>query len=280
MIRPSNPKTRNLLVALPLLCSCSLLQQVASSAFQRPTLSFKDARLPHIDFQGAELDLVFDVTNPNSMGLDLTSASYALEVEGHKVASGTPQNGLKIPAGGTTEVTFPAKVRWNEIAPALEALFAMDQVHYKASGELGVGGVTLPLAHEGTFAPPKMPRLDVGSPQITSLSLTGARLSLPLKIANLNGFPLPLGGILGTVDLAGARVGRVDLQRSAPVPSKGETTVNVPLDLSFLSTGQAVAEALRTGVAEVKVDAMLNAGGAMLPLKVARTVQLQRASSP
>jgi LEA14-like dessication related protein len=271
---------RKLLVALPLLCSCSLLQQVASKAFERPTLSFKDARLPHIDFQGAELDLVFNVTNPNSVGLDLTSASYALEVEGHRVAAGTPKNGLKIPAGATTEVTFPAKVQWNDIAPALEALFAMDQVHYKASGELGMGGVTLPLSHEGTFAAPKMPRFDVGSPQITSLSLTGARLSLPLKIANLNGFPLPLGGILGTVDIAGARVGRIALQEAAPVPSQGETTVNVPLDLSFLSTGQAVAEAVRTGVAEVKVDAMLNAGGAMLPLKAARTVQLQRASSP
>jgi len=273
-------QTRALFFVLPLLFSCSLLQQVASKAFERPTLSFKDARLPHIDFQGAELDLVFNVTNPNAVGLDLTSASYALEVEGHKVAAGTPQNGLKIPAGATTEVTFPAKVQWNEIAPALEALFAMDQVHYKASGELGLGGVTLPLSHEGTFAAPKMPKLDVGAPQITSLSLTGARLSLPLKIANLNGFPLPLGGILGTVDIAGARVGRVALQEAAPVPSKGETTVNVPLDLSFLSTGQAVAEALRSGVAEVKVDAMLNAGGAVLPLKAARTVQLQRASSP
>ncbi|MGE5047042.1 MAG: LEA type 2 family protein, partial [Deltaproteobacteria bacterium] len=145
---------------------------------------------------------------------------------------------------------------------------------------LGVGGVALPLSHEGTFAAPKMPKLDVGAPQITSLTLTGARLSLPLKIANLNGFPLPLGGILGTVDIAGARVGRVALQEAAPVPSKGETTVNVPLDLSFLSTGQAVAEAVRTGVAEVKVDAILNAGGAMLPLKATRTVQLQRASSP
>ena len=137
--------------------------------FERPTLSFKEARLPHVDFRGAELDLVFLVTNPNSVGLDLTRAGYDLEVEGHKVAAGTPKNGLKIPGGATTEVTFPANVQWNEIAPALEALFAMNQVHYKASGELGVGAVTLPLSHEGTFAAPKMPKIDVGSPQITSL---------------------------------------------------------------------------------------------------------------
>ena len=187
-----------------------------------------------MDFRGAELDLVFLVTNPNSVGLDLTRASYDLEVEGHKVAAGTPKNGLKIPGGATTEVTFPANVQWNEIAPALEALFAMDQLHYKASGELGVGAVTLPLSHEGTFAAPKMPSIDVGSPQITSLTLTGARLALPLKIANLNAFPLPLGGILGTVDIGGSTVGRIAMPEASPVPSNGETTVTVPLNVSFL----------------------------------------------
>src|SRR4051812_8519554 len=122
---------RKLLLLLPALFGCSLLQQAGSSAFERPSLSFKEARLPQIDFQGAELDLVFLVTNPNVVGLDLTRASYNLEVEGHPVAAGAPKNGLKIPARGTAEVTFPAKVLWNEIAPALEAVFAMDQVRYK-----------------------------------------------------------------------------------------------------------------------------------------------------
>jgi len=267
---------RKLPLLLPLLLGCSLLRQAGSAAFERPTLSFKEARLPQIDFKGAELDLVFLVTNPNPVGLDLTRASYDLEVEGHKVASGTPKNGLKIPGGGTTEVTFPARLTWNEIAPALEAVFAMDQVRYKASGEVGLGPVTLPLQHEGTFAAPKMPKLDVGSPQITSLSLTGARLVVPLKIANLNGFPLPLGGILGTVDIAGSTVGRVSLPEAAPVPSNGESTVNLPLNVSFLQSGAAVAQALRSGVAEVKIDAILNAAGASIPVKVARTVELQR----
>jgi LEA14-like dessication related protein len=133
------------------------------------------------------------------------------------------------------------------------------------------------VQHEGTFAAPKMPKLDVGSPRITSLSLTGARIALPLKIANVNQFPLPLGGILGTVDLAGARVGRIALPETPAVPSQGERTVDVPLDVSFLQAGAAVAEAIRSGVAEVKVDAILNAAGASIPIKVARTVQLQRA---
>src|SRR5437899_10057041 len=115
---------RKILLLWPALVACSLVQSVASSAVERPQLSFKEARLPHVDFQGAELNLVFLVTNPNSMGLDLTRATYALDVEGHRVVTGAPERGLVIPAGATTEVAFPAKIAWNDIAPALETLFA------------------------------------------------------------------------------------------------------------------------------------------------------------
>ena len=259
---------------------CSLIQRLVTSSFQRPSLSFKEARLPHIDFQGAQLDLVFQVTNPNSMGLNLASTKYALQIEGHDVVSGAPANGLAIPGGGTAEVTFPAAFKWNDIAPAIEALFAKDQAQYRASGELGVsspvGLVALPLQHEGTFAAPRMPSLALGSPRVQSVSLTSARLSLPLQIRNGNSFPLPLAGLLGTVEIAGANVGHIALKQQAPVAAGQETTLNVPLEVSFLSAGQAVAEAIRSGVAEMKIDATLNAGGVSLPLKVAQTVRLQR----
>ena len=271
---------RKILCLLPLLAGCALVRSAVSSAFERPTVAFQEAKLPSIDFDGAELDLVFLVTNPNSMGLDLTQANYALQVEGKQVLAGAPQNGLVIPGHGTTAVTFPAHVRWNEIAPALQALFAQDQVHYKATGQLGVnspiGLVTLPVEHEGTFASPKMPKFDLGSPRITGITLTGARLSVPLKIQNLNSFPLPLGGILGNVAIAGANVGRIALPEAAPVAAGQETTINLPLDVNFLSAGSAAAQAIRTGVAEVKIDATLNAAGATLPFKVAKKVELQR----
>ena len=273
---------RRLILLWPLLAACSLFQSLASSAVERPTLSFKEAKLPHIDFEGADLDLVFLVTNPNSVGLDLAQADYALDVEGHRVLGGKPRNGLKIPAGGTAEVTFPAAIKWNDIAPALEALFAKDTIKYKASGVLGLdspaGLISLPVEHEGSFAAPKMPKFDVGSPRITSLLLTGARIELPLKISNLNAFPLPLGEILGTVEIAGARVGRIAMPQSAPVPAGKEVTLRIPLNVNFLQAGSAVAQAIKSGVAEVKIDATLNAAGATLPVKIARTVELTRST--
>jgi len=64
---------------------------------------------------------------------------------------------------------------------------------------------------------------------------------------------LPLGGILGTVDIAGARVGRIVLPEAAPVPSRGRPRER-SAQRQLPATGAAVAQAIHTGVAEVKID--------------------------
>lgn len=275
---------RKLLFLLPLLCGCSLIGKVASAAFERPKLEFKDAKLGNVDFTGADFTLTYLVTNPNSVGLDLAQADYALRIENHPLLSGKPQGGLKIPGGGSADVAFPAHVAWKDLAPAVEALFAQESVRYQASGTLGintpVGLIALPLEHEGTFAPPHLPQLEIQSPKIVSIGLTGARLSLPLKIGNRNGFALPLGGILGAVEIAGERVGRVALPAQGAVEAGKETTVSLPLDISFLSVGSAVVTALKSRVAEVKIDGTLTSGTSTLPVHLAQTVTLSSPQQP
>ena len=144
------------------------------------------------------------------------------------------------------------------------------------SGGRPIIGASMARVEKGTFAAPKMPKFSLETPRIESVSLTGARLLVPLKIANANSFPLPLGGIIGSVQLAGADVGQIALKEQAPVPSGKEMTVNIPLQINLISAGEAVAQAIHAGVAEMKIDATLNAGGATLPVKISQTVQLQR----
>lgn len=263
---------------LPLLCGCSLAGKLAGAAFERPKAEFKDAKLDHIDFTGADFTLTYLVTNPNAAGLDLAQSDYALQIENHPLLSGKPQGGLQIPGRGSTNVAFPAHVTWNDLAPAVEALFAQESVHYQATGTLGVqtpvGLIALPLEHEGTFAPPHLPQLEILSPKIVSIGLTGARLSLPLKIGNTNGFALPLGGILGSVEIAGEKVGRVALPAQGVVEAGKETIISLPLDVSFLSAGAAVASALKSRVAEFKIDGTLTSGTSTLPVHLAQTLNL------
>ena len=268
---------RKLVLLLPLLASCSLLQSVAGAAFERPSLAFRDVKLEHIDFTGADVNLLFDVTNPNSSGIDLGAASYALDIEGHSVATGTPPQGLQVPGKGTATVTLPAHVIWDQLAPALETVLTKKSLAYKASGTIGVssplGLLTLPLAHEGVIEPPHLPSISLQPPRIISLHFTGARLALPLKLTNSNAFPLPLGGVDGTVDIEGAHVGRVAMAQLPALGASSEQTIELPLDISFASAGLAVASALKAGAAHIKLDGTLRSLGASLPLHIDQNIQ-------
>lgn len=270
---------RKLLLCLPFVCGCSLFGQLAGAAFERPTLTFKEAHIDKIDFDGADVSFLYQVENKNSRSLNLAQADYKLEVEGHPVASGKPPQGLQIAGNGISNVAFPARVVWKELAPALEALFTQDAVKYKASGTLGlntpIGVIPFPLEHDGSLSTPKLPAFELQSPKINSLTLSGARLALPLKIGNKNSFPLPLGQILGSIEIAGEKVGRMSLPAQGMVDSNQEKVIEIPLDISFFSSGLAVASAIRSGSALVKIDGTLSAAGASLPLHVAQTVTLR-----
>ena len=273
---------KTLLLVVPLLASCSLIQSLVGASFEQPTLAFRDVKLDHVDFTGADVNLLFDVTNPNSNGLDLSAASYALELEGHPVATGKPPQGLQIPGKGTATVTLPAHVVWDQLAPALEAVLMKDSLRYKASGTLGVnspiGLISLPLQHEGTVVPPRLPSFELQSPRIVSLGFTGARLALPLKLTNKNAFPLPLGAVDGIVEIEGARVGRIALAQPPAVAASSEQVIELPLDISFASTGMAVFSAIKSGSAHVKLDGTLRSLGASLPLHVDQNVQFRSAN--
>jgi len=270
---------RALLLAVPLLSGCSLLKSLATPA-QEPSLSFKAAQLESVDFEGANLNLVFQVTNPNAQGINLASAAYALEVEGHQIVSGQPPGGLQIPGNGSADLTFPAHLVFQQLAPALEALWSRDQVAYKASGSVGfntpLGVVSMPLAHQGTFAPPHTPQAELGTPRLTQVTLTGARLIVPLKLTNRNPFPLPLGALLGSVEVDGTRVGKVALAEQPSIAGSATKLVELPLEVSFLSAGKAVLQAVQRGSAQLKLDGELRSGAASLPLHLEQNVQLQQ----
>ena len=268
---------KKLILIVPLLAGCAALQQLLAGAVEKPTLNFKDAHLEHVDLAGADLTLVYQVNNPNSVAIDVAQADYALQIEGKPLASGKPPNGFKIAAKGASDVGFPAHVQWADLVPAVEALFRQDSVKYKASGTVGlntpVGLVSLPLEHEGTFAPPKMPEFSVQSPTISSIGLTGAQLTIPVRIGNKNGFPIPIAGLLGAVQIAGRPVGKVGLPAQGLVEAGKEAVVQLPLEINFITAGTAVAEALRSHTADVSIDGFLVTSQLVrLPIHIAQRV--------
>jgi LEA14-like dessication related protein len=264
------------LVAVTTLSGCAALQDLLKGAFQRPTLTFKTARLSNASLSDATVDLVYEVNNPNSLGLDLASVDYSFFVEGKQVVAGKPRKGLKLKAGGKSELVFPANVKFADIAPVVTTFLNKDNAAFKAQGEVGIktpiGVLKFPLSKEGTFEVPKIPKVSFQPPRIKNITLSGATVDFPLAITNRNSFPLPVAGITGALKLAGANVGTLSTGNLGMLDSSGTKEVTLPLTINFAQAGSA-AMALRSGKsAQLSLDGNLTSDAQSVPLNLSQLV--------
>lgn len=259
-------------LGLGLLGGCASLQGMLSNAFQKPRLTFKTARLQQASLSDATVDLVYQLDNPNPLGLNLASISYAFFVEGKQVVAGTPAKGLAIAANGSSELVFPANVKFADIAPVVQVFLTKDTAQYKAQGSIGIqtplGVLSFPLEHEGTFEVPKIPQVQFTSPRVANVSLQGATVNFPITVKNRNSFALPVAGITGALKLAGTSVGTLSTGDLGLLQPGATREITLPLTINFLSAASAASALRGGGSAQVKLEGQLVSGSSRLPLDV------------
>ncbi|MDC0712832.1 LEA type 2 family protein [Stigmatella sp. ncwal1] len=265
-----------LAVTLATLTGCATLKKL----FKRPTVSFKTARLSSASLSDATVDLVYEVRNPNSFGLSLAKVDYAFFVEGKQVVAGSPRKGLQLKAGDTSELVFPANVRFADIVPVVQTFLNKDAAAFKAQGNLGIdtpiGVLSFPLEKEGTFEVPKIPKVLFDAPRIANISLTGATVEFPLTITNRNSFPLPVAAISGALKLAGANVGTLSTGNLGQLDGGGAKQVTLPLQINFAQAAQA-ATALRSNNAQqLSWSGQVSSGTEKVPLNLSQLVNFRR----
>src|SRR3990167_1685650 len=104
-----------LAASLSVLSGCAYLQQFLKTAFREPTFTFKNMVLNDVSLGGLNLDTVWDLNNPNNVGISLAAVDYALFIEGKQVVAGHPDNGLQLAANGSSELHFPASIKFQDI---------------------------------------------------------------------------------------------------------------------------------------------------------------------
>ncbi len=264
-----------LLVAALALPGCATLQSLFKSTFQKPDLRFKTVNLQNVDLGGARLDTVWLLDNPNPIGLKLASIDYKLFIEDKQVVAGRPRKGLQIPASKDAELTFPAELKFADLAGTAVAFLKQDTAKYRAEGTIGIetplGIIQLPMRKEGLFEVPKIPAFTLERPKITSMSLTGATIQIPLTLTNKNSYPLPLTGLAGNISIGGANVGSVNAGQLGLLAPKGTQTVTLPVNVDFTRALQA-ANAIRQGKGRVQLTANLTSGKGQVPVDVSQVL--------
>jgi LEA14-like dessication related protein len=268
------------LAASVLLSGCALLSELLTEVFQKPSFRFKNVALHNASLAGINLDTVWQLDNPNTVGISLAAIDYALFIDNKQVVAGAPQKGLQIPAKGSTDLTFPAEIKFLEIVPALEALLTKDTATWKVEGSIGlqtpIGILSFPLAMQDVFETPKLPQVQFADPKVTNISLQGATVSFPLSVTNRSSFPLGINEVVGTLSIAGSPVGTLSTGTLGQLEGKGTRQVSLPLTINFFSAGSAAVNAIKGGNANLKFDAQVQSGGAQVPLKLDQLVNFAR----
>jgi LEA14-like dessication related protein len=271
---------RLLLPALFALSSCAILQELLSSGgFQKPSLQFKTARITEASLADVTLETVWELDNPNPVGISLSKADYALFVEGKQVVAGSPPVGLRIAASGKSELVFPANIKFRDVFPAIGAVISKDRAKYQVKGDLGVdspiGPIEFPLTYSGEVEVPKVPKVHFETPRV-QVSLVGARVDLPMVVTNRNSFALPLQNIGGAVTIAGARVGTVSTGDLGRLEPNGVRKITLPLTLDFAQGAQVAEAALQGRQLDVHFAAELQSGTERVPIDVAQALSFVR----
>jgi len=255
------------------LAGCAAINDLARSAFVKPTLAYEKVEVQALDFDGATLAIDCRLTNPNPFGLTLARVQYWLQIEGRIVTRGEVAGGLRLPASGTAPVRFTARLPWAEVPRLAELTRRGGRVPYAIGGQVAVdtpvGVLELPVEHAGAVDLPALPTFRIAAVGVRLASFTDLKVDVALVVHNPNPFPLPEGSFRYALAADGEVVATSDLEGLSAVPAGGEARVEVPVRISLAGAGRA-ALALRSGSAAVRLTGEATIGSLHYPIDAGR----------
>jgi LEA14-like dessication related protein len=157
--RKSPPRgPRRFLTGVPAAAALSLVLGTAgcSSVFERPELQFRGIHVNSIGFDGASLEILVDVYNPNSYRLGLERLSYDLAIENVHWGLGSLTAPIGVEGRDTTMVRLPLDVSWSRLGDVGREALRTGTVNYGISGEMTVatslGNIDVPYSKAGRFS--------------------------------------------------------------------------------------------------------------------------------
>lgn len=147
-------KARLLLVApLAVLAACATF---GVPQFKDPDIQLNSIVVRGIGLTGGTLDLMLNVTNPNSFDLKGTRLDLGLDVEGTHFGDVQLNDAFNLPKGELTTVVVPMTFNWAGVGAAARSAMNYGTVKYTVKGTAGVqtpwGVEQVPFKRDGSVA--------------------------------------------------------------------------------------------------------------------------------
>ncbi|WP_298269805.1 LEA type 2 family protein [Geobacter sp.] len=142
-----------------LLLLFSLVLAACSLFVSEPKVKVKDLAVVGLGAEGANLEFLLAVTNPNSFPLTLRGYTYDVRVMALPLTKGGLRERVEFPAGETTDVRLPFRVAYRDLWEILKRNPTPDAIPYRLDGglevETPVGTSTVPVTTSGNFTVPQ-----------------------------------------------------------------------------------------------------------------------------
>jgi hypothetical protein len=224
-----------------------------------PKVTFNRLELVDLSFEHIDVDFVFDVENPNPVGIPLSRFNYALGFEDVEVLAGDDPNGVELRAEGTSEMALPVGFEFTGLYDLVEAVRGQDYIGFGLQGGFGfdtdIGPVDIAFDEEGSFPALRTPKFELGQLQIQSADLDRVDLGLDVAVDNDHGSALDFLNLDFDVKVAGVNVGAGLVERAGEVPGATTKTINIPFGIDYIDAIGAIAAAASGDPIKVDLDA-------------------------
>jgi LEA14-like dessication related protein len=224
-----------------------------------PTVTFNRLDLTAIDFEHIDVNFVFDVDNPNPIGIPLSRFDYSLGFEGVEVLSGDDPNGLELVADGSSELALPVGIDFANIFEAAQATRGLDYIGFGLSGGFGfdtdLGPVDISYDEDGSFPALRTPRFDLGQLNIQSADESRVQFGLDVDVDNDHGSAIDFSNLDFRMKFAGVHVGDGAMDDMGEVPGATSRTLTIPFGIDYEDAIDAINAVANGDKLQVELDA-------------------------
>lgn len=224
-----------------------------------PTVKFNRLDVTGLSFEEIGIDFVFDVDNPNPIGIPIQRFDYALAFEGIEFLSGNQPDGLRIAADDSSSVALPLALDFDGIFETAEAVRGLDYIGFGLEGGFGfdtdIGPVDVAFDEEGDFPALRTPRIDLSGLNVLQATGDEVEFGLDIDVDNDQGSNLDFADLGFQMKFAGAQVGQGDMEEVGTVPGATTKTFRIPFGVDYVDAIGALAAASTGEPLDVEMDA-------------------------
>lgn len=114
---------------------CEAREQKAAEALQKCDIGLIDVRIVSLGFTSASLELVFSITNPNSISVTFDRADYDLYGSEKYLGHGFISRKVNIPPSASRTVSSPFEVLYSDVGKVAWDILRGENVSWKITGK-------------------------------------------------------------------------------------------------------------------------------------------------